>query len=186
MVCSLLLWHYWSLCLWDWGGLYSKCECRAVQIHVGNISAHWFTSSSARFAVVPTEWSNCSQSRNFHASPQNYDSGQTLCSVGDITWPARSPDSAVQDYFLWGYVKNKVYDTRPASIADLKQRILECIQGIPKEILQRVMAGFCDCSSVLNDKVVTYKVSYSKNDWDEFSWTWNILDSVNKILSTLP
>lgn len=24
VVCSLLLWHYWSLFLWDWGGMYSK------------------------------------------------------------------------------------------------------------------------------------------------------------------
>ena len=32
---------------------------------------------SARFAVVPTGWSNCSHSRNFHASPQDNVSGQT-------------------------------------------------------------------------------------------------------------
>jgi hypothetical protein len=47
----------------------------------------------------------------------------------DNTWPAPSPDLAVSDYYLWGYVKSKVrvYETRPANIADLKQRILECI-----------------------------------------------------------
>ena len=39
-----------------------------------------------------------------------------------------------------------------------------------------------DCRSVLNNMVVTYKVSYSNNnDWDEFSWMWNTPDSVNKI-----
>jgi hypothetical protein len=39
-----------------------------------------------------------------------------------------------------------------------------------------------DCSSVLNDMVVTYKVSYSNsNDSDEFSWTWNVPDSLNNI-----
>jgi hypothetical protein len=88
-------------------------------------------------------------------------SGKTSCSVGDITWPARSPDIAVQDYFLWGYVKNKVYETRTANIADLKQRILECIQGIPKEMLKCVMTAYSShCMGVLNDMVVTYKVSY--------------------------
>jgi hypothetical protein len=45
----------------------------------------------------------------------------------DNTWPALSPDFAVTDYFLWGYVKSKVYETRPANIADLKRRILEFI-----------------------------------------------------------
>jgi hypothetical protein len=32
-------------------------------------------------------------------------------------------------------------------------------------------------------QVVTYKVSYSNNDWDEFSWAMNALDSVNKIFT---
>jgi hypothetical protein len=35
------------------------------------------TSLSTRFAVVPTRWSNCSHSRNFHASPQDNFSRQT-------------------------------------------------------------------------------------------------------------
>jgi hypothetical protein len=31
---------------------------------------------------------------------------------------ARSPDIGVPDYFLWGYVKSKVYETRPAIVDD--------------------------------------------------------------------
>jgi len=92
--------------------------------------------------MVPTRWSNSSDSRNFRASPQDCVSGQTQFSVGDITWPTRSLDRAVPDYFLWGYVKNNVYETRPTNIADLKQWIQEIIQGIPKELLQRVMTAF--------------------------------------------
>jgi hypothetical protein len=68
--------------------------------------------------------------------------GRSIFCFGDSTWPARSPDHAVPDYFLWGHVKSKVYETHPAIIADLKQRILVCIQGIPKEMLQRVMKAF--------------------------------------------
>ena len=45
--------------------------------HAGNISAQWVTSLSTRFAVVPTRWSNCSHSRNFHASLQDNFSGHT-------------------------------------------------------------------------------------------------------------
>jgi hypothetical protein len=37
---------------------------------------------------------------------------------------------------------SKVYETRPANIAELQQKILECIQEIPKEMLQRVMTAF--------------------------------------------
>jgi len=64
---------------------------------------------------------------------------------GDITWPACSPDLAVPDYFLWDCVRSKVYkmyETHPANIYDLKHQILECIQGIPKALLERVIAAF--------------------------------------------
>jgi hypothetical protein len=54
--------------------------------------------------------------------------GRLISHFGDITLPACSPDLAVPDYFQWGYVKCEVYDTFPVNIADLKQRILECIQ----------------------------------------------------------
>jgi hypothetical protein len=60
----------------------------------------------------------------------------------DITCPARLPDHAIPDCFLWGYVKSKVYETHPANIADLKQQILKCIQGNRKEMLQCVMTAF--------------------------------------------
>ena len=44
-----------------------------------------------------------------------------------------------------------------------------------------------DCRGVLNKMVVTFKVSQSNsNDLDEFSWSWNAPDSVNKNFSTLP
>ena len=36
-------------------------------------------------------------------------------------WPARSPDLTPCDYFLWGYVKDKVFvPPQPVSIPDLK------------------------------------------------------------------
>jgi hypothetical protein len=68
--------------------------------------------------------------------------GILISRFGDITWPARSPDHAEPDYFLWGSVKSKVYKTLPANIADLKQRILEFIQGISNETLKCVMTAF--------------------------------------------
>lgn len=53
----------------------------------------------------------------------------------DITCPGRLPNLAVQDYFLWGYIKSRVYETCPANIYDLKQQILKCMQGIPQKLL---------------------------------------------------
>jgi hypothetical protein len=65
--------------------------------------------------------------------------GSLISCFGDINWPAHSPDLLAPDYFLWGYVKSKVYETRPANIDDLKQRIQECLQGIPNAMLQHVV-----------------------------------------------
>ncbi|EFN82476.1 hypothetical protein EAI_06335, partial [Harpegnathos saltator] len=35
---------------------------------------------------------------------------------GTIEWPPRSPDIAPLDFFLWGYIKNKVYFTKPRNL----------------------------------------------------------------------
>jgi hypothetical protein len=43
-----------------------------------------------------------------------------------------SPSFAVQDYLLCAYVQSRAYETRPANIDDVKQRI-----RFPKEMLQR-------------------------------------------------
>lgn len=61
---------------------------------------------------------------------------------GAIEWPARSPDLTPLDYFLWGYLKSKVYFNRPNNIADLKVRITEEINKITPEVIQNVVREF--------------------------------------------
>jgi hypothetical protein len=39
---------------------------------------------------------------------------------GAIPWPARFPDLSVCDYFIWGYLKSKVYLMKPYDIEELK------------------------------------------------------------------
>jgi hypothetical protein len=93
--------------------------------------------------------------------------GRLISRFGDITWPARSPDLPIPDHNLCGDVKSKVYGTSPVNIDNPKQSIRACVQGIFKEILQRVVTHFQSHWSALNDMVVTFKVQYSKsNDSD--------------------
>uniref|UniRef100_A0A673C512 Uncharacterized protein n=1 Tax=Sphaeramia orbicularis TaxID=375764 RepID=A0A673C512_9TELE len=61
---------------------------------------------------------------------------RSFCSY---SWPPRSPDLSVYDFFLWGYLKSKVYTTRPRTLDELKQRIQDEIHSIPAEMLQRSM-----------------------------------------------
>jgi len=62
---------------------------------------------------------------------------------GDIPCPTpRSPDLTPCDYFLWGYLKTKVFETKPRTIADLKQRIQDEVAAIPVEMLREIMNSF--------------------------------------------
>jgi len=58
---------------------------------------------------------------------------------GDVPWPARSPDLSARVYFLWGYLKSRVFISKPRTIAELKQSIIEEIAAIPEQMTRRVM-----------------------------------------------
>ena len=57
---------------------------------------------------------------------------------GPISWPARSPDLTPCDYFLWSYIKDKVYRDPPQTIEELKAKIRVAIRSINQETLQKV------------------------------------------------
>jgi len=40
---------------------------------------------------------------------------------GDVPWPARSPDLSACDYFLWVYLKSKVFSCKPRTIKELSK-----------------------------------------------------------------
>ena len=75
--------------------------------------------------------------------------GQLISRFGDLHWPARSPDLTAPDFFLWGYLKEKVYVNKPQTLDQLKNNIRQEIENIPVEILKKVMknsikrADFC-------------------------------------------
>ena len=54
-------------------------------------------------------------------------------------WPAYSPDLNPCDFFLWGYLKSKVYrDPIPETLEDLKDNIRREIRKINASILDKV------------------------------------------------
>ncbi|KAJ4437880.1 hypothetical protein ANN_13819 [Periplaneta americana] len=56
-------------------------------------------------------------------------------------WPPKSPDLTTPDFFLWGYLKDRVYATRPQTLDDLKHNITQEIQAIDNRVLQRVASN---------------------------------------------
>jgi len=51
----------------------------------------------------------------------------------------RSPDLTPPDFFLWGYLKSKVFTNKPQTLLQLKENIRREITAIDVHILQRVM-----------------------------------------------
>ena len=58
---------------------------------------------------------------------------------GNVQWPARFPNLTACDYFLWGFLMNKVYVTMPTNVNKLKHRISEEILAIQPDLIRKVM-----------------------------------------------
>ena len=71
--------------------------------------------------------------------------GQWIGRRGPIEWPARSPDLTACDYFLWSYLRSKVYDpvgTIFDNIDELTNKIQQEIRNIPIEMFRRSLRDF--------------------------------------------
>ena len=51
--------------------------------------------------------------------------GRVITCDEDNDWPARFPDLTLCDFFLWGYIKSKIFTSPPRSLAFLRQRIVD-------------------------------------------------------------
>ena len=51
--------------------------------------------------------------------------------AGPIPWPARSPDLSPLDFWLWGYLKNKVHSHSVATLQELRDAIEDELPAIP-------------------------------------------------------
>ena len=54
----------------------------------------------------------------------------------------RSPDLNPCDYFLWGYLKGRVYNPLPKTLNDLKVNIKREIKNINGQMLKKVFVNF--------------------------------------------
>ena len=58
---------------------------------------------------------------------------------GLTPWPPRSPDITPVDFFLWGYVKDKVFSTPVRDITNLKARITDAFATITEDMLENTV-----------------------------------------------
>ena len=51
---------------------------------------------------------------------------------GPVRWPSRSPDLSVLSFFLWGYLENKIYQTRHRNIEELREATTVALQNLQR------------------------------------------------------
>ncbi len=56
-------------------------------------------------------------------------------------WPPRSPDLTPPDFYLWGYVKDRVFQDPPNSMENLKLAITQAIADIQPQTLRKVFTN---------------------------------------------
>lgn len=57
-------------------------------------------------------------------------------------WPPHSPDLSPLDFYLWGYLKDKVYTPAPETTDDLKKAIVREMRKITPETCRAVISNF--------------------------------------------
>ncbi|GFV43890.1 uncharacterized protein TNCV_485141 [Trichonephila clavipes] len=57
-------------------------------------------------------------------------------------WPPRSPDLTPADFWLWGYLKSRMYPSGSSSLPELKDAIRREVSSIHPDMLHSAVAGF--------------------------------------------
>lgn len=60
---------------------------------------------------------------------------------GSVAWPPRSPDLTPLDFFLWGYIKGRVYSSACDTAEEMRDRIVSAFATVTPEMLKNVMAS---------------------------------------------
>ncbi|GBN77201.1 hypothetical protein AVEN_220545-1 [Araneus ventricosus] len=53
-------------------------------------------------------------------------------------WPPRLPDLNPLDFFLWGYIKQRVYATPPPTLQEHRNRIMDACASVSPAMLHNV------------------------------------------------
>ena len=61
---------------------------------------------------------------------------------GPVVWAARSPDLSPLDFFVWGFLKNKVYSSHPKTLQQLKDCVSVAAEEITSDMCQNVIVSF--------------------------------------------
>uniref|UniRef100_A0A914UTE3 Uncharacterized protein n=1 Tax=Plectus sambesii TaxID=2011161 RepID=A0A914UTE3_9BILA len=61
-----------------------------------------------------------------------------------MPWSSRSPDLTPCDFFLWGFIKSKVYTTKPRDTPELKDHVRNAFGQLTDEMRQMKLLEYRD------------------------------------------
>ena len=70
----------------------------------------------------------------------------------DTPYPASSPDLIPLDFYMWGYLKDRMYIHPPKILSDLKERITQEVQQIDMATLQSVTHSVTKRAKIVVEK----------------------------------
>ncbi|KZC06780.1 hypothetical protein WN55_07912 [Dufourea novaeangliae] len=92
---------------------------------------------------------------------------------GFISWSPRSPDSTPLDFFLWGALKNAVYQKIPTVPENMKQQIITACARINSETIRHARDAVCVtiCPPLYRVSFVYNIFSYDYKQRQYSKWT---------------
>ena len=73
---------------------------------------------------------------------EHFPNGRLISPRTDNLWPPYLSDISPPDFFLWGYLKGKVYTNKPRTIQKLKEGIIREVRDIPQEMIFNIIDNF--------------------------------------------
>jgi hypothetical protein len=89
------------------------------------------------FTPLQRSWKSCTPS--FSIAVSNHFLQQFQCG---FSWPPCSPDLNPCDYFLWGYLKDKMFSSAPWTLSEPKERINEICMQVTRGMLNHIAQNF--------------------------------------------
>lgn len=105
---------------------------------MGAVDRFWFMQDGA----LPHRTNDVFKLLNEHFDGRVLGLGYPNKFAGGLDWAPYSPDLNPCDFFLWGYLKDKVYRNKPGNLTELKAAITLEINNIGQEMIQNVIRGF--------------------------------------------
>jgi hypothetical protein len=90
--------------------------------------------------LFPARWSESSKSGPGSQTGLTERFGEKFNAKNE--WSPRSPDLNPCDYFVWGFLKQRVYTPLPKTLEDLRSNFTSEIENIPAQMIKETFLNF--------------------------------------------